>query len=62
MADQCQGKVFGVNALTVIAHLNSAASRMGKGDFDLAGSGINGILHQLLNHRRGPLNNLTGCH
>ena len=47
---------------TVVYHLDRGAPGIHHNDIDMAGTGIEGILHQFLYHRSRPLYHLAGCY
>ena len=50
------------HSLSVVDHLDGCLSRIHHKHVDAAGSGVNGVLHQFLDDRRGALYHLTGCY
>ena len=54
--------IGGRHALPVVYHLNRGAPGIHHDDIDMAGTGIEGILHQFLHHRSRPLYHLAGCY
>jgi hypothetical protein len=49
------------NAAAVIGDSDQAPAAIEAFHADIGGVGVNGVLHQLLDHRRRSLNHLTGC-
>jgi hypothetical protein len=60
MPVECQQGIFPVHAHSVVAHANERASSVLELDGDAHRAGIEGILHQLLDHRRRSLDDLSG--
>ena len=52
--------VRGAHTAAVVYHLDEGAPGVGNYHVHLGGSGIHGVLHQLLDHGRGPLYHLSG--
>ena len=57
---QRQQGVFARHAATVVAHLDPLLAAVFEQDLDRVGAGVDGVLHQLLDHRCGPLDDLAG--
>ena len=59
MADESRRDVFGFDAGPVVADLNELDAAGLDGDGDLRCTGIDGVFQKLLDHRRGPLDDLA---
>jgi len=54
-----QGHLLRRDAAAVIAHPDQLATALGHVDVDAPRPGIQGVLHQLLDDRRGPLHHFA---
>ena len=52
--------IFRAHAAAVVSDPHIGLAAVGDFHFNGMGTGIDGIFQQLLDHRRGPLNDLTG--
>src|SRR5690606_17357686 len=55
-----QGQFFRRDTATIVTDADQLLSAILDLDDDVRGASIDGVLQQLLNHRRGPLDDLTG--
>ena len=60
MPEQAQGRFFRPHAAAVIGHPDLAAAAFGNLDADGAGAGIQGVFHQLFDHRGRAGDDFTG--
>ena len=56
-----QLQVLRPHPAAIVGHPHQACAALLKLDQDLAGAGVQGVLHQLLDYRSWALDNLTGC-
>ena len=60
VALESKARVGFAHSLAVVNHLHEAFPSVLHDDLHLRGTGIDGVFHQFLNHRRGPLHHFAG--
>lgn len=59
---ECQAGIGRRHSRTVVDDLNKRTPRLFQNDTDMSSTGVNGILHQLLDYRRRALYHLSGSY
>lgn len=60
MALKSQARIAFTHSFAVVDDLNGGATGIFNEDFDLGGSGVDGVFHQFFNYRSGTLYDLSG--